>query len=145
MVMIMGLTLMGLGVSRVVRNQAQHASYAKEAGFPALQALYGAEMGINLTLWQNNSPTVRATPLTTAANPTYSLKMTYPPALTVEREVNVNVTYVGQPVAGDYQFRSIGTVRPKAGATNFQPVSHRLLFTIRQSGGYWVLVSYADD
>lgn len=145
MVLIMGLTLTAMGVSRVVRNHAQHSFYAKDAGFPALQALYAAEMGINLTLWQNNSPTVQATPLTATVNPTYALKMTYPPNLTVEREVNVNVTYQGQPVAGTFRFLSVGTVKPKAGATNFQPAVHRLMFTIRQVGGYWVLASYADN
>lgn len=154
MVLIMGLTLTGLGVSRLVRNHTKHSSYALETGFPALQALYAAEMGVNLTLHRNNSPTVQVPPLQTAANSLNDVKMTYPylPSegkpitLTLERSVNARVTYVDQPTPGVvYRFRSIGSVEPKAGGPTFQSVSHKILFTIRHNGTNWALDSYADE
>lgn len=148
-VLILGLTVMGLGVAKFVRGYAQDAADRKGAGYPALQALYMAELGINNLMYSlNNKPfPVAADP--PPAGPLNSGPLdpaiTYSPTFGITTALSYVVTSTGPAVGGAYPYRSEGTVTPVVGPSKWGSVRRAVTFSVRHNGSNWVLEGYAHE
>lgn len=150
-VLILGLTVMGLGLAKFVRSYANDSADRKGAGYPALQALAAAEMGINAVMYLSNEPAVAAAPAGSPGGPalpampvTVPVTTAYTPTFTISPTVQYTVTYLGL-VGPDHQYRSTATVTPGAGHSGWAPITRRLRFDVRLVAGNWVVQSYAYE
>ncbi|MNR88790.1 hypothetical protein D3C72_197410 [compost metagenome] len=150
MVLIMGLTLMGLGVAKFVRSYAQTSADRKGAGYPALQALAAAEMGVNEVMYLSNEPGIAGVPAGAPTGPALpampvSLTVTHNyAAFSVTPTVRYTVAYVSN-LGGAYQYTSTGTVTPVAAQSGWSVVTRQISFDVRNVGGNWVVEKYTHE
>lgn len=152
-VLITGLTLMGLGVARVARSYTQTAAEIRGAGYPALQALYMAEMGLNDLLYRLNEPTAvvippnytEGAPLTGPTPAPYRPVLDYG-AFTIQPTLSYRVTRLAEVVPNArYRYRSEGTVEPDGTRSTWPPIKRTIRFDVVLDGGYWVVKDYTDE
>jgi len=148
-ILILGLTVMGLGVSKFVRSYAQTSTDRKGAGYPALQAFYMAEIGVNNLMYTLNKPPYPVPVTVPTAGPMNSGPLdpaiTYSPTFDITTKLTYVVTSTGPAVGGVYPYRSVGTVTPVSGPSGMKPVQRSVTFGIKHNGNYWVLQDYAHD
>ena len=152
-ILILGLTVMGLGVSKFVRSYASNAADRKGAGYPALQAFYMAEIGVNNFMYRLNQPVqpppypVPVTVPTAGPMPSGPLDpaITYSPTFGITTSLSYVVESTGAPVGGVYPYRSVGTVTPVGGTTTWGAVQRTVTFGVWHNGNNWVLRDYAHD
>ena len=148
-ILILGLTVMGLGVSKFVRSYALNAADRKGAGYPALQALYMAEIGVNNFMYQLNKPPYPVPATAPTAGPMTSGPLdpaiTYSPTFGITTNLSYVVESTGPAVGGVYPYRSVGTVTPVGGATSWGAVQRTVRFGVRHNGNHWILQDYAND
>lgn len=151
-VLILGLTVMGLGLAKFVRSYAEASADRKGAGYPALQALAAAEMGINDVMYRSNEPAVAGVPAGAPTGPampampvSLAVTIAYSPTYTITPTVRYTVTYLGSVAGPIYQYRSEGTVTPGAGQSGWGVITRRIRFDVRSAGGNWVVENYAHE
>ena len=152
-VLILGLTLMGLGVARIARTYTRDAADLKGAGYPAIQALYMAEMGINDLLFSLNEPAAVVTPpnYTPAAPLEGPLPAPYRPALdygtyTITPTLSYRVIRVAELIPNSlYRYESVGTVTPEPARSAWPAIQRTLRVDVRLVAGYWVLENYTHE
>ena len=149
-ILILGLTLLGMGVAKFVRSYATASADRKGAGYPALQALAAAEMGINEVMYLSNEPGVAGAPAGAPAGPALpAMPVTLAVAhnygvFTVTPTVRYTVAYVSN-VGGAFQYTSTGTVTPVAAQSSWGVVTRQISFDVRNVGGNWVVQNYAHN
>jgi hypothetical protein len=140
-VLILGMTVLSLGVMRYVQRHARDSADMKFEGYPGTQALYAAEMGVNALLFENNtaSPSFSATPSVPTA---FQAQRTISyPSGNVTQEYGYDFTDRGM-VAGNYRFDVKGSAN-RLGSTD--PSITRTVRVDLASGSVWSLVRYEQN
>lgn len=140
-VLILGMTVLSLGTMQFVQRHARDSADLKFAGYPAAQAIYAAEMGINALLYENNtaSPSFLATPSVPAR---FEAQRTidYPGGVKVTQAYGYGIVYRGV-VGGNpnlHRFEVTGEAKPVGGTTNWPLVVRKITVDIA-SGSVWSL------
>lgn len=142
-VLILGMTVLSLGITKFVTRHARDSADMKFAGYPAAQALYAAEMGVNALLYVNNT-----------ASPSFLATPSVPASFQDERTISYSSGEVKQeygydisgpdPVTGEpshHRFAVTGRARAVGGATTW--ITRRVEVDIA-SGSVWSLSRYVQ-
>lgn len=140
-VLILGMTMLSLGVMRFVQRHARDSANMKFAGYPATQALYAAEMGINALLYDSNSAALLpAAPVVNSPFQT-TRTVTYPGAAPVTLAYGYQIAPQGV-FGGRHRFEVTGEAWPVGGTTGWDRTRRRIVVELASSGTMWTLERY---
>lgn len=139
-VLILGMTVLSLGVTKFVTRHARDSADMKFAGYPAAQALYAAEMGVNALLYVNNTTIpLLATPSVPVAT-TLQRPISYSGGASIMQAYGYRIAYLGL-ASGNHRFEVTGEARPVGGTTGWPAVTRVVRVDIA-SGSVWSLSRY---
>lgn len=139
-VLVLAMTVASLGAAKFLRQQTASGAELRFAGYPATQALYAAEKGVNALLYENNR---QATPSDTPEIPSpasWTREIDYS-TVTITQRVGYRIERLGTVSEGIHRFEITGEAEAIGGTSGWPAITRTLQVDVA-SGSNWVLQRY---